>query len=226
MAKNKYSKEEKITILKLYHEGKYSLKELAQLFSVNRRTITDWQTNYLMLGEEGLESTSTWRHYTKETKLAAVLDYLSGQYSLREVTRKYFISSQSALRNWIQKYTSHSELNDTGKGMNRTMTKGRKVTFEERIQIVNNCLSHEKNYQRTAEKYDVSYQQVYHWVKKFEATGEEGLKDRRGLSKKEAELTVEDKLRLEMKRIERENERLRAENLFLKKLEEIERRRR
>ena len=37
---------------------------------------------------------------------------------------------------------------------------------------------------------------------------------------------MEEKLQLEIKRIERENERLRAENLFLKKLEEIERRRR
>jgi len=112
MGKSKYSKDEKIAILKLYHEGNHSQNEIANLFSVNRRTIVDWQKNYLTLGEAGLETTSKWNVYSKEMKLAAVQDYLSGQYSLREVTRKYTISNQSVLRNWIQKYTSHSELKD------------------------------------------------------------------------------------------------------------------
>jgi len=222
---SKYSKDEKIAILKLYHEGNHSQNEIANLFSVNRRTIVDWQKNYLTLGEAGLETTSKWNVYSKEMKLAAVQDYLSGQYSLREVTRKYTISNQSVLRNWIQKYTSHSELKDSGKGMSQTMTKGKKTTFEERIEIVDYCLKQQKNYQLAAQTYDVSYQQVYQWMKKFEANGEEGLRDRRGRTKDEVELTVEEKLKLEIQRIERENERLRAENLFLKKLEKIERRR-
>ena len=83
----------------------------------------------------------------------------------------------------MKKYTSHSEIKDSGKGMSQTMTKGRKTTFEERIQIVNYCLKSQKNYQLAAQAYDVSYQQVYHWVKKFEATGEEGLRDHRGRTK-------------------------------------------
>ncbi len=64
---------------------------------------------------------------------------------------------------------------------------------------------------------------MYQRTKKFETNGEEGLG---GCTKDEVELTIEEKLKLEIQRIERENERLRAENLFLKKLEEIERRRR
>ena len=39
-------------------------------------------------------------------------------------------------RKWIKKYNSHRELKDTGKGMSESMTKGRKTTWEERIQIV------------------------------------------------------------------------------------------
>jgi transposase len=62
-------------------------------------------------------------------------------------------------------------------------------------------------------------------VKKLEVSGEEALKDRRGRTKPQAELTEEEKLKLRIQQMERENERLRAENLFLKKLEEIERRR-
>ena len=105
------------------------------------------------------------------------------------------------------------------------MTKGRKTTWEERIQIVLDCLGNGKDYQGTAETYEVSYQQVYQWVKKYEDGGDEALKDKRGRKKEEAELTPEEKIKLQMKKLERENERLRAENLFLKKLEEIERRR-
>ena len=86
-------------------------------------------------------------------------------------------------------------------------------------------LGNGKDYQRTAETYGVSYQQVYQWVKKYEDGGDEALKDKRGRKKEEAELTAEDKINLQIKRFESENERLRAENLFLKKLEEIERRR-
>lgn len=63
------------------------------------------------------------------------------------------------------------------------------------------------------------------WVRKYEADGWDALKDRRGRCKSVEELTPEEKMKLEIQRIEKENERLRAENAFLNKLEEIERRR-
>ena len=39
---------------------------------------------------------------------------------------KYEISSTSVLKRWAKKYTSYSELKDSGKGMSRAMTEGRK----------------------------------------------------------------------------------------------------
>ena len=81
------------------------------------------------------------------------------------------------------------------------------------------------DYKQTADNYNVSYEQVYQWVKKYEAGSESALKDRRGRKKPEEELTLEDRAKLSMKKLEVENERLRAENAFLKKLEELERRR-
>ncbi|MEK3887167.1 hypothetical protein [Bacillus sp. FSL K6-3431] len=60
---------------------------------------------------------------------------------------------------------------------------------------------------------------------KYEIGGDEALRDKRGQNKTEEELSPEEKIKLEMKRLEKENERLRAENAFLKKVEEIERRR-
>lgn len=105
------------------------------------------------------------------------------------------------------------------------MTKGRKTTWKERIQVAVYCLENGNDYQKTAEVYEVSYQQVYQWTRKYEAGGSQALKDKRGRVKQEAELSPEQKAKREMKKLETENERLRAENAFLKKLEEIERRR-
>lgn len=224
MRKYSFSKEEKLEILNFYENNHFTISEVSELYDVDSRTIKDWQSNYRFSGEDGLNRNKNHHAYSKEFKLAAVQDYLSGCYSLRETVRKYRLSGTSVLRNWIKKYTSHSELKDSGKGMSQTMTKGRKTTVQERIEIAQACIANNKNYQEIAEQYKVSYQQVYQWVKKFEKHGELGLQDRRGRTKLEEELSTEDKFRLEIQRMERENQRLRAENLFLKKLEEIERR--
>ncbi|MBO0962960.1 helix-turn-helix domain-containing protein, partial [Neobacillus sp. MM2021_6] len=223
MSKRAFSAEYKYEVLKAWEDGLYSLSELAEKFKVNISTIQEWRKKFDKFGTEGLKESSTWKSYTKGVKQSAVLDYLSGEYSLREVTSKYEISDQSVLRQWINKYNSHRDFKDTSKGRTSSMTKGRKTTWNERIQIVLDYLENGKDYQRTAETHGVSYQQVYQWVKKYEDGGDEALKDKRGRKKEAAELTPEDKIKLQMKKLERENERLRVENLFLKKLEEIER---
>ncbi|WP_341302171.1 IS3 family transposase [Lysinibacillus sp. FSL H8-0500] len=218
MRKYSFSKEEKLEILNFYENSQFTLNEVAELYKVDSRTIKDWQNNYLFFGEDILNRSKHHNTYPKELKLAAVQDYISGSYSLRETVRKYRLSGTTVLRNWIKKYTSHSELKDSGKGMSKTMTKGRKTTVQERIEIAQACIANGKKYQVIAEQYAVSYQQVYQWVKKFEQSGELGLQDRRGLTKLEEELSTEDKFRLELQRMERENERLRAEKSFLKKV--------
>ncbi|PWW31261.1 helix-turn-helix protein [Cytobacillus oceanisediminis] len=78
------------------------------------------------------------------------------------------------------------------------MTKGRNTTWVERIQIVLDCLGNGKDFKKTAEAYEVSYQQVYQWVRKYENGGDEALKDNRGRTKEEAELSQEEKMKLKM----------------------------
>lgn len=56
----------------------------------------------------------------------------------------------------------------------------RKTTIDERKEIVNYCIEHNSNYKETAVLHDVSYSQVYSWVKKYDSDGEEGLIDKRG----------------------------------------------
>lgn len=105
------------------------------------------------------------------------------------------------------------------------MTKGRSTTWQERIDIALYCFANNRDYNKTADHYQVSYQQVYGWAKKYEAGGKDALRDGRGRTKAPEELTEADQHKLAMKKLEYENERLRAENAFLKKLQEFERRR-
>ncbi|PAE18210.1 IS3 family transposase, partial [Bacillus sp. 7504-2] len=203
----------------MWEDGTATLVEIGKRYKVSESTIRKWKYKFDTYGVEGLKECSTWKRYTKELKLLAVSDYMSGLHSLIGVVEKYEISSHSVLQRWIKQYNnSHRELKDTSKGRTRSMTKGRKTTWDERIQIVLDCLGNGKDYQVTAETYQVSYQQVYQWVKKYENGGDEALKDKRGRNKIESELSPEEKIQLEMKRLERENERLRAENLFFKKV--------
>lgn len=224
MTKKVYSAEDKLEILRACEDGKYSINEITKIYKVHRSTIMVWRRNFEKHGAEGLKKSSAWKKYSEELKLAAIRDYQSGEYSLREITRKYELSDKAVLKKWLKKYNSHREIKDTGKGMNHSMTKGRSTTLEERIQVVLYCIKNGKDYQKAADTYEVSYQQVYQWTKKYENGEEEALKDRRGRNKVEPELSSEEKIKLEMKNLERQNERLRAENEFLKKLEELERR--
>ncbi|HEY8909460.1 MAG TPA: helix-turn-helix domain-containing protein [Desulfosporosinus sp.] len=220
----KYTAEEKYEILKAYEDGIGSMSKISSMYKIDRRTFKDWRYLYGKYGIDGLRESKTCKKYSKELKEQAVSDFLSGRYSFRELVRKYEISNTEVLRGWINRHNGHREQTATTKGMSRSMTKGRSTSWKERIEIVLYCIAHSSDYQNAAETYRISYQQVYQWVKKYESGGEDALRDRRGRKKDEEELTPEDRIKLAIKKLETENERLRAENAFLKKLEELERR--
>lgn len=96
------------------------------------------------------------------------------------------------------------------------MTKGRKTTQEERAEIVVFCIEHNKDYGLTVETFNVSYQQIYAWVRKYEEGGVDKLKDNRGRTKPTKEMTKVEKLKAEMKILEAKNRQLRIDNLKLK----------
>ena len=105
------------------------------------------------------------------------------------------------------------------------MSTSRKTTQAERIEIAKACLENGCNYGETAIQYSVSYQQVYSWVKKFQKYGEAGLEDRRGSrTAQQVARTEEEKLRVQIARLEHELYMTKMERDLLKKLDEIERR--
>lgn len=197
----------------------------ANQLGVSLHTVKEWIRKYKSDGLNGLKESKTWKSYSKELKLAAIKDVLSGQYSVEEATKKHRISSRSVLGKWISKYTNEIELKPTrkGKGISH-MNKGRKTTFEERIEIAQYTIANGLDYQKAIAKYGVSYQQVYAWVRKYQTSGEDALKDNRGRKKPVEELDEYERLKLRIKELEAQNEYLEMENAFAKKLAEIKRR--
>ncbi len=197
----------------------------ARQLGVSSHTVREWIRKYRADGLDGLGESRTWKTYSRELKIAAVQDVLSGHCSLEEATRKHRISSNSVLRKWINKYTKEIELKPTlkGRGLSQ-MNKGRKTTYEERIEIAQYTIANGLDYQKAIEKYGVSYQQVYAWVRKYQAGSEDALKDNRGRKKPVEELDEHERLKLRIKELEARNEYLEMENAFAKKLAEIKRR--
>ena len=160
--------------------------------------------------------------YSAELKLQAVQDYLAGKGSLRKICKKYGIPDHKMLRQWISCYNGHKDYRRrTGAKGEIYMTKGRKTTQEERAQIVAFCIEHGKDYGLTVETYKVSYQQIYSWVRKYEASGVDGLVDRRGKSKPEDELTEAERLRQENRMLQAMLKEKEMEIALLKKLREL-----
>lgn len=224
MCKRKIAVEEKITAVNRYLDGKGSQKQIAVSYGISQASFQQWLRNYEVIGADAF-TLKGYKKYPKELKQQAVLDYLSGQGSQDDICKKYGIRSKSKLQKWIKQYNSHEELKSSGTGGIPIMTKGRKTTFDERVEIVQYCIAHDHNYAGTSEKYQVSYQQARNYTVKYEAGGVEALRDKRGKRKNPDDRNELEKLHAEIKILKAEKERAEMEVSFLKKLEEIERRR-
>lgn len=196
MSKKKISIKDKIYAVNLYLEGKESQHGIASMFDVSLTSVQQWIRNYESMGSDAFIKGN--KKYSKELKLQAVLGYLSGQGSKGDICRKYGIRSKAKLQLWIKKYNGHEELKSSKTGGNTIMTKGRKTTFEERVEIVQYCIAHDCNYAKAAEKYQVSYQQTRNYTVKYVDGGVEALRDRRGKRKSLDEMNELEKLRAEM----------------------------
>ena len=105
------------------------------------------------------------------------------------------------------------------------MTKPRKTSQDERLKIAKECLESGKNYGETAQKYAVSYQQVYTWVKKFSELGEAGLEDRRGQrTAHQSPRTAEEEMKSRIAQLEHELYMVKMDRDLRKKVKELERR--
>lgn len=221
--KSKLIPEKEMQIVEKYLSGKCSTTTLGKEYKINEQTILTWSSKFRQHGIDGLRAKNINSSYTQEFKLMVVAEYLAGKISTRGLCQKYNISACGVVSSLVKKYNSHNELKSTHSGGYNLMTNGRKTTFEKRIEIVSFCIANSRNYSKSIEEFNISYQQVYTWVKKYENSGIDGLIDRRGRAKTELALSDIDKLQAENKLLKAKLKDAEMENILLKKLKELER---
>ena len=221
--KFRFTPDEKEKAVVDYIEGNKSRAQICEELCISTRTIQDWAALYNKYGVWGFTRKTKNNSYSKEFKVKVVEEYIKGEGSSIDLGIKYDISS-GLLRRWIRMYNSDMELKDYDPQQEVYMAEARrKTTLEERKEIVDYCINHNCDYKNTAAKFDVSYSQVYSWVKKYDANGESGLTDRRGRRKKDDEVDELERLRRENLRLKRQLEEKDMVVELLKKVKEFER---
>ena len=225
MSKSPYTPELREKIAKEYLAGNISSIELARKYNIpSDTTVRVWAQKYKEQGIAAFIKGQGNAHYSSEFKTFCVELCISGEMSINEVVAKYNISAQQVLRRWIMKYNANRELKDYYPNQEVYMAESkRKTTIDERKEIVEYCIAHNYNYSNTAAIYDVSYSQVYSWVKKYKANGVEGLIDKRGQHKTDDEVDELERLHRENARLKRQLEEKDMLAELLKKVQEFER---
>ena len=227
MSKSPFTVEQRVQAVEDYINGKRSIRQIRQDLGIaSNETIRQWALSYQEHGIEAFIPRNRNSTYSKEFKLKVVEEYIDGKGSLPDLVAKYKIYSKETLRRWVIKYNSDIELKDYDPKQEVYMAAARrKTSIEERVEIAGHCINHDNDYKGTAEKYDVSYSQVYSWVKKYNESGEKGLADNRGHHKADEEVDELEKLRRENKRLKRQLEEEKMTVELLKKVKEFEGRR-
>ena len=227
---SKYSAELKIAACKDYFSGKLSIREICEKYGIKYNTksytseLNKWIHRYMDKGEAAFIRTKGNNTYTASYKEKVVLDYLSSNSSFQAIAIKYNIPDPSAVYKWVSMYNANRKLKDYCPNREVYMADARrKTTIEERKEIVKYCIEHEHDYKGTASIYDVSYSQVYSWVKKYNSKNEEGLIDKRGRHKTDDEVDELERLRRENARLKRQLQEKDMVAELLKKVQEFER---
>lgn len=223
MSKSPITAQWKIQLCEKYLSGEGSYRVLSAEYGVNHEALRRWVEKYREHGASCFSRPSGNTRYSKEFKKQCVKAVLTGQGSVTDIVTKYNISHNSVLSHWIMQYNANIELKDYDPKREVYMAEARrKTTLSERKEIVKYCIEHDKDYKGAAALFDVSYSQVYSWVKKYEKQGEDGLTDKRGHHKSDEEVDELERLRRENKRLKRQLEESNMLNELLKKVKEFE----
>ena len=216
-----YSTIEKLKLLHDYQKSDYGLTVYSDYHGVRPANMSKWIKQFLLAGLAGLIRPKHNQKYSLETKLTAVKAYLSGKYTNQAILQQYQIRNISQLHQWVISYNNDKlRVNQTTRKRVRKM--GRKVTFDEKRQIVRWTIEHNNNYKAAAEKYDISYQRVYSWVRKYRVNSDwEVLKDNRGRNKGKEPTNELEKLRKRVRELEARDCERELQIAFAKKLVKI-----
>ena len=223
MSKLSHPPEWKIKIVKEYLSGNGSYSSIACTHGISVTVLRSWVQKYSEQGEAGFFKGKGNAHYSKAFKTKCVKAVIGGEGSVNAIVAKYNISDRYVLRSWIKRYNANKELNDYEPRREIYMADARrKTTLAERREITEYCIAHDKDYKGAAARYEVSYSQVYSWVRKYEENGADALEDNRGHHKTDDEVDELERLRRENKRLKRQLEESNMLAELLKKVKEFE----
>lgn len=152
--------------------------------------------------------------YSFEAKLQAVLAYLEGKASFQEIAKQLNVSSTS-LKNWVNHYRENGE-----QGLLYTYTK---YDIQFKMDVLNYMNDTGASLMQTAAVFKIpSHRIILSWKRKMEEDGLDALKPKKkgrpSMKKKPQEPKKPAPSEGSEQALQAENERLRAENAYLKKL--------
>lgn len=156
--------------------------------------------------------------YDEEFKIKLVNEYLHGDLSYGELAKKYNIPSKNRIYEWVKIYEALG-----ADGLKRQET-NREYSVQFKLSAVQFKKETGASYLDTAIHFNMnSPTLIKRWVDTFDVKGIEGLnpssKERPSMSLKRKKQTKMDERKLTREaELERENELLRLENAYLKKL--------
>ena len=169
MSKSPHTPEFRAKVSQEYLDGIGSYRFLAERYHIGKKTLQEWVAKFRIYGIDAFITQAGNTSYSSDFKMMCVEAVLSGEGSVDDIVAKYNVSSREVLRNWIKLYNTNKELKDYDPKREVDMADARrKTTLEERKEIVEYCIVHNRDYKGASSKYGVSYSQIYSWVKKYE----------------------------------------------------------
>ena len=156
--------------------------------------------------------------YSEEFKIKLVTEYLDGNIGYKLLAKKYNMPSTTPLQNWVRAYKTQ--------GMEGLKRRKRKEVYpvQFKLNTIQFMLDTGASYQETTEQFGLNNPSlIYRWMKDFNSQGIEGLKpkskERPSMTKKLNKQTKKEENKFTREaELERENELLRLEIAYLKKL--------
>lgn len=216
--KIKFTPLEKEELVLKYRELNISLSAFCMAFNVERTAIIRWSIKYDNGGPEGLCEITNRTIYSYDTFVNSVKDYLSKEYSMIQIVKKYNLSGDSVLRNWLKWYNTPKWNQKVGEFMARE-----KITKEDKLKMVLEYLNKVKSAKQISIENNISEYQIRDWGRKYKASGENALDDNRGHRLSIENLNENQLLERKNKELQEKNKRLEAELLLIKKLKQLER---
>lgn len=222
MPRSKFTALEKLKLLEDYQLSVLPRTTYARQHGISQDTFKQWLTRYKRDGLEGLKEAKRNNHYSRSLKHTVVFAYLNGEGTFTELADRYGLRTATQAKNWVTKYNEDKPLT-ASPSRKQVPTMRKKITFEERIEVVEYVVKHKHSYAEAAEHFQVSYQQARSWVLKVKNGGYEALVDNRGHHKDESELTDLDKANIRIRQLEAELKDKELVEQFAKKLLELQR---